>query len=171
MCLLRSLRSLTLVLVSLLLVQCAPTVKDMRDPLRAERYMQQGVLAMRTGDLDAAHASFSVAAELDDRADALDGLGCIALRQGHESDAVRYFQAAIELDNKYSEAYGHLAIVYQQRGEYQRALAYFKEAVSLDPTNREARGNYAALLEARGFHDLSRRERKRTEALALQDIR
>jgi Tfp pilus assembly protein PilF len=71
--------------------------------------------------------------------DCLIGLGQIASLQGRSSEAVAYFQKAIDLMPRYSAAYDVLGSVYFPRGDYARAAIYFQQAVRANPLDMGAR--------------------------------
>ena len=111
-------------------------------------FMQQGVSAMRRGDLSRAEANFALARELKSSdARVLDGYGCLALRQGNYNLAKSYFKQAISVDPMYSRPYAHLAIIARQNGELQAANELLVAALTLNPLNSWARGEYSRLLK------------------------
>jgi len=67
------------------------------------------------------------------------GLGQVASVQGRTSEAVTYFQKAINLAPGYSPAYDVLGSVYFPRGDYARAAEYFQKAVHANPLDLGAR--------------------------------
>lgn len=60
--------------------------------------------------------------------------------------ARRNVNNALRLDNRNSDAYTVLAMVFQREGDLDIAADNFRRAISLDSKNSRARNNYAALL-------------------------
>jgi tetratricopeptide (TPR) repeat protein len=71
--------------------------------------------------------------------DCLIGLGQIASVQGRTSEALAYFQKAVDLTPRYSAAYDVLGSFYFPRGDYARAAEYFEQAVRVNPQDVLAR--------------------------------
>jgi Flp pilus assembly protein TadD len=71
--------------------------------------------------------------------DCLIGFGQIASVEGRTSEAVAYFQKAVDLAPHYSPAYDVLGSVYFPRGDYARAAEYFEQAVGVNPQDVLAR--------------------------------
>jgi tetratricopeptide (TPR) repeat protein len=71
--------------------------------------------------------------------DCLIGLGQIASVQGRTSEALAYFQKAVDLTPRYSPAYDVFGSFYFPRGDYARAAEYFQKAVRVNPQDLGAR--------------------------------
>ena len=62
------------------------------------------------------------------------------------------FEAALQIDPKYSQAALYLGRVYNALYEDEKALAAFKHAIEIDPDYLEARSSYAGALLDSGRH-------------------
>lgn len=116
------------------------------DTVEALRQVDAGTIHLRAGEFDQAEAAFSVAFELGQLVEALDGLGCVAFMRGDLRTAARYFRAAQEHDPTYGHALANLALVFEAAGQPEDALAAHQRALELDPSNFRARTNYAAFI-------------------------
>ena len=68
-------------------------------------------------------------------------------------NARRNLANALEIDDRNSEAYNVLALIFQREGDQQLALENFRRSIRLDRANSRARNNYAALLFATGDYE------------------
>ena len=74
----------------------------------------------------------SIAAELDPLSPIiLEGLGMLAMFQGHHAEAHRYYRQALDLDPHWPKAYGSIGRVHIQEGRYEDAIAAFEKARSM----------------------------------------
>ena len=64
------------------------------------------------------------------------------------ANARRHLTNALEIDDRNSEAYHVLALIFQREGDLDIAADNFRRAIRLDRSNSRARNNYAALLFA-----------------------
>jgi Flp pilus assembly protein TadD len=124
-------------------------IRDLKLEQRALELIDQAVVLMRQGNLDKAEAAFQVSRELVSLPASLDGLGCIAFFRGENLIAEDFFKQALDLDFRYTEAVGNLALLYEQMGKPQKAEEYFKRAIELNPANYRIRNNYAIFLAQR----------------------
>lgn len=113
---------------------------------QARQLVDQGVLSLRSGDLERAEASFRVAYETKPLAAALDGLGCVAFMRGNAESAETYFVQAWQSEENYYTALANLALLYESRGLYSEAQKMYQMAIDGDPQNFRARNNLAAFL-------------------------
>ncbi|MEZ4753610.1 MAG: tetratricopeptide repeat protein [Bdellovibrionota bacterium] len=138
---------LSLTLISFYLSACTPIIQDSADSRRKSRdYITQGVQHLRNNDLEKALAAFEVSFQLSANPAALDGMGCVAFRQGRYKRAQQYFLDASALDPNYSVSLGNLALLYQTMGNQKTASELYQKALSKDPDNFRARNNFAGLL-------------------------
>jgi tetratricopeptide (TPR) repeat protein len=118
-------------------------------PNAAEVHAAHGVvLQFRENDLEGAAREFRTALRLNAQNlrplptvtyNSYIGLGQIALVQGHEPEALDYFDKAAHLLPNYSFDYNVLGSVYFPRGNYARAAEYFQQAVRANPMDTGAR--------------------------------
>lgn len=60
--------------------------------------------------------------------------------------ARRHVSNALDIDDRISDAYMVLAMIFQREGDLELAGSNFRQAISLDRDNSSARNNYAAML-------------------------
>jgi tetratricopeptide (TPR) repeat protein len=118
-------------------------------PDAAEVHQVHGVvLQFRENDLDGAAREFRSALSLNEQSlhpspavtyDSYIGLGQVALLQGRETEALEYFNKAVQLSPSSYFAYDVLASVYFPRGDYARAAGYLQESVRVNPQDVQAR--------------------------------
>lgn len=65
-------------------------------------------------------------------------LGIIYLRQDNPLDARKYFNAALDLNKKYSDAYYNRGLSYVESKEYKKAISDFTRAIKYDPEDGES---------------------------------
>jgi tetratricopeptide (TPR) repeat protein len=133
------------------------------DEVRVESMLERGVFNLRNLKLKDAEANFRLVLEntyldnsdisLQHSVEALDGLGCIAFINKNFLSAQDFFYRAIELDPTYSEAYGHLAMVYELQGKKKAAVQLYEASLRNNPNDFKIRGNYAAFLYENGKTD------------------
>jgi len=126
---------------------CAPYERP--DAVRiaeALAIVDRGTAALRSGDLSAAATAFELAFENGRLPAALDGLGCVAFRRSDAPGAQRYFLAAYDADNSYTQALAHLALLYHLRHLDQPAETLYRRALAENPRLFDARNNFAVFL-------------------------
>lgn len=64
--------------------------------------------------------------------------------------ARRHVNNALDIDDRISDAYMVLAMIFQREGDLDLADSNFQRAISLDEDNSSARNNYAAMLFSQG---------------------
>jgi hypothetical protein len=115
----------------------------------AELHVSHGVnLQFQQSDLKGAAREFQTALRLNAQSirptsavvyDAYIGLGQVALMQGHELEALDYFNKAVRLAPNYGFAYDVLGSYYFPRRDYLRAAEYFQQAIRVSPMDTAAR--------------------------------
>ena len=120
-----------------------PTSEQQREALQQ---IDNGTLLLRERKLSEAEAAFSLSADLEPSAAALDGLGCVAFLKQDYSAAQAYFVAAYEFDQDYSNALANLALLYDTQGLEPEAEILYLRAIADSPEHFRARNNYAGLL-------------------------
>ena len=94
-------------------------------------WLEKGTAELHAGRFPSARESFK---KVDaQNANALNGLGILAALDRRNEAATRYFEAAIDADNKNPKSHLHLAITMQALGQFQEALDAYKAYLSLDP--------------------------------------
>lgn len=80
-----------------------------------------------------------------------------SLTSGKMTEAVNYYNQAINTDNKFFEAYMGLSIAYREQGNYIKALDSIQYAIKLKPDYFQAYYNMGLILE---------KQKKYNEAIA-----
>ena len=94
-------------------------------------WLEKGTAELHAGRFPSARESFK---KVDaQNASALNSLGILAALDRRNEAATRYFEAAIDADNKNPKSHLHLAITMQALGQFQEALDAYKAYLSLDP--------------------------------------
>lgn len=114
------------------------------DPIAA------GAFFLRAGEPERAKKAFIQALRTDDRkAEALTGIGIAAERQGHLTEARRYFERARSLAPESVIANNNLGVVLFRMGEYSQARQAFRAAFAIsNGTSEIARVNLELSNEA-----------------------
>ena len=140
------------------------------DPVRvseARELVDAGVAELRQGKVDQAKAAFAMAADLVPLPEAIDGLGCAALRGGDLRSAQAYFLAAYEQDNEYAPALAHLAFLYETQGYTKEAERLYASALAADPRLFRDRNNFTAFLYDNGKADRAAARHELLKARAI----
>jgi Flp pilus assembly protein TadD len=109
-----------------------------------------GAKALEDDQLDIASASFRISQQLAPSAEALDGLGCVALLEGDLDRAEALFFEAIDIDGRYYNVYSNLALLELARGAIPVAKYYFRKSLANDKLNFRSRSNFAILRKILG---------------------
>jgi len=124
---------------------------------RAIELMDQGVMQLRSGELDAARASFQLSFDIAPSAAAIDGQGAVCFQQGDFVCAEQRFFESLESDPEYSQALYNLATLYHLLGEHSLADKYYERALESMPDDARLRNNFAVLLaEDKGFRSMAK---------------
>ena len=93
--------------------------------------------------------------------------GLSQVTRGSYLDAIREFRAALEIDDRFADAYFNLGVTYQRMKAYDKALVKYQEALKLRPHNAD----YHYALGATHYHlsDFSRSIRSFKRALDIND--
>jgi len=101
-------------------------------------YFYLGLLYMETQRLDEAETALRILlSRAPEHVDAWVNRGVVALKQGHEQQAIDYFTQALVLDNDHLEARNNLAATFVHFDRYEPALKYYDELLREDPNNIE----------------------------------
>jgi Tfp pilus assembly protein PilF len=102
--------------------------------LQRQRAMARSVEQRRVLDAQYAAANYN--------------LGLTRVSSGDHSEALVYFQRAVEVQPNHVDALVNLGALLARAGRAQKALVYFERAVAIDPDSLPARINLAAALNA-----------------------
>jgi len=147
-------------LVLQILCGCVPQIVkpgfDIEAMQSSKLVMASGTEALRKGDLASATHFYELAFQLGRHAEALDGLGCVALSAGKHKEALRYFNEALERAPQLSPIYGHIAAVLEIQGDMVNAEQHFKRGLFQKPSDIQLRFEYAQFLKRRGKTEQSK---------------
>jgi protein O-GlcNAc transferase len=125
-----------------------------RQPQHADSLNLLGVIALQTGNLEAALALVQRAVALrPDAAVCRNNLGQILERLGRDDEAARCYEAALALDTGYAEAHNNLGLALARRDRLAEADAHYEKAIALDAKYAEPQTNRGNLLKDRGEID------------------
>jgi predicted O-linked N-acetylglucosamine transferase (SPINDLY family) len=125
-----------------------------REPDHADSLNLLGVIALQTGNLEAAFALVHRAVALrPDAPTCRNNLGQVLTRLGRDEEAARSYEAAIELDPGYAEAHNNLGLVRARLDRLADAEALYRKAIELDPEYAEPHTNLGNVLKDRGELD------------------
>ncbi len=122
---------------------------------RAERALEEGMLAFRNGDVQRAISHLEQGVAIDPLAYRLHfHLGLLFAQQGQTYDAIRALERAVEINSRHFGGVKNLAIMYGQAGFRNRAVELWQRSLSLAPDDetRNAIGEHlAGLLSQEGL--------------------
>lgn len=99
-----------------------------------------GVALVRAGDRDGALAAFVRALRYDERcAAALANVGNLLYEDGHLSDAIDHYAAAIRADDGYALAHQNLGVAYKALGRHAEAVRSLRTATRLAARRRASK--------------------------------
>lgn len=115
-------------------------------------HFAMGVTQGLSGNLDDAETQFLTVGPGERKAEAMAGLGFVALMQGDTVDAPRRLSEAVAAGQFPSAAQVHLALGRMQleQGTFADAQISLESALNADPNNRHARFLHGLCLQARG---------------------
>jgi CheY-like chemotaxis protein len=113
----------------------APSSKPSADiSARAERALEDGMLAYRDGDVPRAIARLEEGVSIDPLAYRLHfHLGLLFAQQGQTYDAIRALERAVEINSRHFGGVKNLAIMYGQAGFRNRAVELWQRGLTLAP--------------------------------------
>jgi CheY-like chemotaxis protein len=101
---------------------------------RAERALEDGMLAYRNGDVRRAIAHLEEGVSIDPLAYRLHfHLGLLFAQQGQTYDAIRALERAVEINSRHFGGVKNLAIMYGQAGFRNRAVELWQRGLTLAP--------------------------------------
>jgi tetratricopeptide (TPR) repeat protein len=157
-------------LVALALFGPRPPTKNQRE---AQKHLEQGLIAQRQGDNEAAIENFTEALRFDpDLAVAFLNRGIAFKNKADYERALQDLEKAIELLPNVPAVTPFLTHAYFQRGEahrlkgdYEQSLADFAKAIELSPRNYDAYLQRSVVYEKMG--DLDRAKEEKDKAIQL----
>lgn len=136
------------------------------DPAHAEAasLLESGTKLLEEGDVEGALSNYSRSVEIHRTASGLFNLGVTHYHLKQFDDAIKCWNAAIELDPTSADAHTNLASAYIMAPPTrpQLALQHLQIAASLAPEDGEIAYNLAAVLEASGQLDAALVQYKRS---------
>ena len=125
-----------------------------REPQHADSLNLLGVIALQTGNVEAAFELVQRAVALrPDAAVCRNNLGQVLERLGRDDEAASCYAAAIELDPSYAEPHNNLGVLRARRDALADAEAHYAKAIELAPEYAEPYTNRGNLLKDRGELD------------------
>jgi tetratricopeptide (TPR) repeat protein len=98
----------------------------------AAAHNKRGVALVALRRRDEALEAFCAALLSDERcAPALVNIGNLLLEDGHELDAIDYYESALRIDDAYAAAYGNLGVALRRMGRRPESVRALKRAARL----------------------------------------
>ena len=105
----------------------------------AKKAYNEGLAALRSGQLDPALEKFKKAVELDPKlAVAHYAMGIVYKRKRDHPSAEKAYQDAIKADPTYAKAYIALGLLQTSMNKYDEAINTYKAALNNDPKEKKA---------------------------------
>ncbi|KAK4336844.1 hypothetical protein RND71_044167 [Anisodus tanguticus] len=118
-----------------------PIVKDAeasyRDKEEAERLKNEGNDLMKQERYEDALKNYTKAIQLDNK----NPVAAAYSKLSNHVFALEDCQRAIEIDPKYSKAYGRMGLAYASMNDHAKAKQFYEKAIELDPYNETFRNN------------------------------
>lgn len=122
-------------------------------PLLAEQHYEQGMLALRKGDLRTAIRKLRLAVKYAPKSPpAHNSLGCAFLENGQVDAAVTEFRKAIALGPTFTEAYMNMGRALERRKDLDAAIQFYQYAVRQRSDWADAHLALGMALRAKGEH-------------------
>ncbi len=122
-----------------------------RDPDRAELILQRGIALAGLRRYHEAEADLRRVLRLDPSSSAAEvELGLLAWHRGLTTEAITYFQRAIERRPADAKVYGYLADALNQAGDLPGAHRALEQALTFDPRNSRALNLMGRVLDRMG---------------------
>ena len=129
-------------------VSAAPTISSRE---RATLLIRNGLAAARSGDIEAAVATFRQAAGLDPAsAEAWTNLGVVLIRSGDEAGGVEAFRRALRAMPGHPEAHRNLAVALDRQGRSSEAARHYRAFLARSAGDDPDRASVVARLEEMG---------------------
>lgn len=137
-----------------------PKDRNPGDISESDRLAAQGLMHLRAKQYDQAESAFTLSNEIWENAPAIDGLGCLAFYQKDYEQAEKFFKKAHQVNPKYYNSIGNLALLYEVTNRKDSANELYREALEGDPKNFKIHNNFGGFL----FDNYSREEKYSLEA-------
>jgi predicted negative regulator of RcsB-dependent stress response/predicted membrane-bound dolichyl-phosphate-mannose-protein mannosyltransferase len=139
-------------------------VYDLRGNRDAHR--QLGIVYLKASELDDARREFALAGEplndkqltridLGDKPGPYLNLGALFYDKGMLDEAIAFFERAVSLDPKDSDAHTNLGGVYLSKNRIDRAVEEFEAALKINPKNAEAHNNIGTAYLRKGRPEIA----------------
>ncbi len=117
--------------------QTGPSKPSTTKPHSAAQHVQQGVLELKAGNLEAATASFELAVQAKPEKWKYHTLLAYTLSKlpDRQQEAEAHYRTAIELEPSRAENYIGLGRLYKRTGQVTQALRFFEDALKWDAEN------------------------------------
>lgn len=146
---------LLLILLILSFSACGPV--NMKPSPQTLKLVEQGAEWLKSGDLNRAEASYSLALEYrPNMAEAYNGLALVALERGDKELAVKHLRKALTFNEDLAEAHNNLGVLYYRAGKMKKSRTHLISALGVDPGYHTARGNLVRTLLKMGEHKEAR---------------
>lgn len=124
----------------------------------AQEWFEEGVklyeLEKYEGAIDAFTRSLNLLDDnYNDKSIIYNYLGIAKSFLGHKEAALSDYNIAIEIDNKYVDAYFNRALNKTDLGDLQGALLDYRKVIELNPENKDAYSNYAVIKNTLGDNE------------------
>jgi type IV pilus biogenesis/stability protein PilW len=120
-----------LIFLIVFLTSCATIVTE-EDARKASAHYQIGLSYYNENNIQMAYIEFQKALEFNPyNKEVLNAIGTIHLLRFEDfQKAVDFFQRAIKVDAKFSEAHNNLGVAYEKTGRFNDAIDFYKKALS-----------------------------------------
>ena len=146
---------LLLILLIFSFSACGPV--NMKPSPQTLKLVEQGAEWLKSGDLNRAEASYSLALEYrPNMAEAYNGLALVALERGDRELAVKHLRKALTFNEDLAEAHNNLGVLYYRAGKMKKSRTHLISALGVDPGYHTARGNLVRTLLKMGKHKEAR---------------
>ena len=118
---------------------------------RVASLIQDGLVAARNGEIEAAAAAFRKASDIDPSdAEASTNLGVVLIRSGDEARGIEAFRRALRAVPGYPEAHRNLAVALDRQGHGSEAARHYRAFLAGSAADNPDRAIILARLEAMG---------------------
>lgn len=123
-----------------------------------EDYNNLGFIYLELNKILLAEDIFKAILDKDDNARSYYGLGCICEATGKNSDALKYYEEAIRVDNTIALVYFDCAYLYDDLDNHEKAKEYYIRSIELENSNFWAHLNLGTIYEKENNYELALKE-------------